>query len=98
VNPIKDGLNLVAKEGPFLNERDGILALSREAGAWEELSGGALEINPFDIAGTAEVLAEALMLPDAERSKRAAVLRDTVAARGPRDWLNEQLKAATAER
>jgi trehalose 6-phosphate synthase len=96
VNPIKDGLNLVAKEGPLLYERDGVLALSREAGAWEELSECALEVNPFDVAGTAEVLAKALMLPDGERAARARMLREKVAARSPRDWLDEQLQAAAA--
>ena len=56
MNPIRDGLNLVAKEGALLNERDGVIALSREAGAWEELSEGALEVNPFDVAGTCEAV------------------------------------------
>ena len=60
VNPVRDGLNLVAKEGSVLNERNGVLALSREAGVWEELQDGALDVNPFDVAGTADVLAEAL--------------------------------------
>ena len=46
--------------GLGLNERNGVLALSREAGVWEELQGGALDVNPFDVAGTADVLAEAL--------------------------------------
>ena len=52
VNPIRDGMNMVAKEGPLLNERDGVLVLSRQAGAWDELSLGALGTNPFDITGT----------------------------------------------
>ena len=59
VNPVRDGLNLVAKEGPLLNTADGVLVLSHEAGAWEELElggGGALGINPFDVSGTAETL------------------------------------------
>ena len=51
VNPVRDGLNLVAKEGPLVNGRDGVLALSREAGAFDELAGGALEVNPFDVTG-----------------------------------------------
>ncbi|HEV3400617.1 MAG TPA: trehalose-6-phosphate synthase, partial [Acidimicrobiales bacterium] len=53
VNPIRDGLNLVAKEGAVLNANNGVLALSRDAGAWEELGGVALEVNPFDVSGTA---------------------------------------------
>ena len=75
VNPIRDGLNLVAKEGPLLNERDGVLALSREAGVWEELQGGALEVNPFDVAGTADVLAQALDMPADERARRGRPAR-----------------------
>ena len=55
-------MNLVAKEGPLVNRRDGVLALSREAGAWDELGGAALEINPFDVGGTADVLAAALSM------------------------------------
>src|SRR3712207_7644890 len=49
----------VAKEGPLLNERDGVLVLSREAGVWEELSGTAIGVNPFDVTGTARALATA---------------------------------------
>ena len=57
VNPVRDGLNLVAKEGPLINTRHGVLALSREAGAFDELGPAALEVNPFDVAGTSAVLA-----------------------------------------
>src|SRR5262249_13389256 len=71
VNPIKDGMNLVAKEGLLLNEHDGVLALSREAGAWEELGDLALEVNPFDVTGTAEILATALDMPAAARARHA---------------------------
>ena len=65
VNPVRDGLNLVAKEGPLLNTNDGVLVLSRQAGAWEELAlggGGALGVNPFDVAGTADALHAALTM------------------------------------
>ena len=53
VNPIRDGLNLVAMEGPAMNERDGVLVLSREAGAYDELGDVAVAVNPFDVSGTA---------------------------------------------
>ncbi len=53
VNPVRDGLNLVAKEGPLVNERDGVLVLSHQAGAWDELADHAVGINPFDVSGTA---------------------------------------------
>ncbi|MBV8463770.1 MAG: trehalose-6-phosphate synthase [Acidimicrobiales bacterium] len=94
VNPIRDGLNLVAKEGPLVNRRDGVLLLSREAGAFEELGGPALELNPFDVAGTAAALAQALAMEPEERAGRAAALRRLITARAPTDWLDDQLRAA----
>src|SRR5664280_386733 len=94
VNPVRDGLNLVAMEGPLINTRDGVLALSREAGAFDQLSGGALEVNPFDVTGTATVLAQALALEPSERAARAALLRKAVGARSPADWLAEGLAVA----
>ncbi len=91
VNPIRDGLNLVAKEGALLNRNDGVLALSREAGAWDELGGTALEINPFDVAGMSDVLATALDMTPNERATHAAALRKAAEVRVPRDWLDDQL-------
>ncbi len=51
VNAVYDGLNLVAKEAPLVNTRDGVLVLSENAGAHEELGEWALSVNPFDVAG-----------------------------------------------
>jgi trehalose 6-phosphate synthase len=96
VNPIRDGLNLVAKEGPMVNERDGVLALSTEAGAWEELRGLALEVNPFDVGGTADVLHRALAMGPEERAAHAVAVREAATARRPSDWLADQLAAAEA--
>jgi trehalose 6-phosphate synthase len=96
VNPLRDGLNLVAKEGPLVNERDGVLALSREAGAWDEFGGAPLEVNPFDVAGTANVLATALSLSPADRAAHAEAVRLAASRRTPRDWLDDQLEAAQA--
>ena len=56
MNPIFDGMNLVAKEAPFVNERDGVVVLSENAGAHEELGDWTLTVNPFDIEGQAEAL------------------------------------------
>jgi trehalose 6-phosphate synthase len=94
VNPVRDGLNLVAKEGPMVNERDGQLVLSTEAGAWSELAGAADGVSPFDVEATAEALAAALDRPAAERRARAARLRRAAGARTPADWLDDQLRAA----
>ena len=95
VNPIRDGLNLVACEGPVLNRRDGVLALSREAGSWDLLNGAALAVNPFDVAGTAATLAEALEMDPAERASRAGQLLERIGRRTPQDWLRDQVVAAT---
>ncbi len=94
VNPVRDGLNLVAKEGPLINAGHGVLALSREAGAFDELWPAALEVNPFDVSGTAAVLAEALDMTPAERAARSTELRRLIVARHPADWLADQLAAA----
>jgi trehalose 6-phosphate synthase len=94
VNPIKDGLNLVAKEGPLLNERDGVLCLSPEAGAWDELGDAAMRIHPYDVDQAAGVLHAALDMDRDEREARSARLRAFAHARSPRDWLDDQLRAA----
>jgi trehalose 6-phosphate synthase len=93
VNPLRDGLNLVAKEGPLVNTTDGILALSREAGAFEELRDEAIEINPFDVSGTAIALADALDMPASERKRRAEALRELAARRPPGAWFDDQFAA-----
>jgi len=94
VNPLRDGLNLVAKEGMLVNERHGVLALSREAGVWEELGEHAVEVNPFDVSGTAEALAAALEMPEPERRNRALAAHKVVTSRRPADWLGDLMAAA----
>jgi trehalose 6-phosphate synthase len=95
VNPVRDGLNLVAKEGPLLNTRNGALVLSREAGAWDELSGAALGVNPFDIGETADALAHALAMGPDARAQHAVAVRAAAGARAPQHWLDDQLAAAS---
>ena len=94
VNPIRDGLNLVAKEGGIVNERAAVLCLSREAGVWDEVGEAAVPVPPFDVAGTADALDQALRMPADERAARAARLRELSVARKPADWLADQLAAA----
>jgi trehalose 6-phosphate synthase len=96
VNPIRDGMNLVAQEGPVLSERGCALVLSREAGAAATLAADALLVNPYDITETAEALHQALAMPDAERQRRSAALAATAAARPPARWLGDQLAALGA--
>ncbi len=94
VNSLKDGLNLVAKEGPIVNTRHGALVLSTEAGAYDELAEAALAVHPYDIEQAASVLHEALVMPEDERTARAAHLRKLAGAHTPHDWLAELLNHA----
>jgi trehalose 6-phosphate synthase len=94
VNPIRDGLNLVAKEGPMVNERHGVLLLSPGAGAWDELGSQALEAHPFDVAGMADALDTALTMPADERATRSQALKKVATARTPLDWFSELLTQA----
>jgi trehalose 6-phosphate synthase len=92
VNSVADGLNLVSKEGPLLNERDGVLALSTTAGAYEELMCGAVAINPFDIVDTAAALEHALCMCAKDRRQRAASMREAIESHQTSDWLKQQLR------
>jgi len=91
VNPIKDGMNLVAKEGPLLNQRDGVVCLSREAGAFDELAPAVEMVHPFDLDQTAAALAAALDIGVDERAPRATHLRALAGARSPQAWLDDLL-------
>ena len=93
VNPIRDGMNLVAKEGPILSDRACALVLSTEAGAADELGSEALLVNPFDVTATANALHEALIMTDPERIRRSAALAKAGAAMPPRLWFARQLAA-----
>jgi trehalose 6-phosphate synthase len=87
VNAVFDGLNLVAKEGPLVNQRDGVLVLSENAGAHDELADWALTVNPYDVWGQAEALHEALSLGQAERRRRADGLRAQVREHDVSRWI-----------
>jgi trehalose 6-phosphate synthase len=93
VNPIRDGMNLVAKEGPILSDRGCALVLSTEAGAADELGRHALMVNPFDVCQTAQALHEALAMSTEERSRRSAALAEAAAAMPPNRWFAAQLAA-----
>jgi trehalose 6-phosphate synthase len=93
VNPIRDGMNLVAKEGPVLSDRNCALVLSTEAGAAAELADHALMINPFDVTQTMHALHRALTMSDAERARRCAGLATAASALPPTLWLAQQLRA-----
>jgi trehalose 6-phosphate synthase len=91
VNAMFDGMNLVAKEGPMVNERAGVSILSENTGAHEELGEFALSVNPFDIQELADSLHAALTMPRAERQRRHEGLKAIVTARNPGDWVDDQL-------
>jgi trehalose 6-phosphate synthase len=93
VNPVRDGMNLVAEEGPILSERGCALVLSREAGAAALVGETALLVNPYDVSATAGALHAGLVMPAAERQRRSAAIAGAAAARAPRRWLAEQVEA-----
>ncbi len=87
VNAVYDGLNLVAKEAPLVNVRDGVLILSENAGAHEELGEWAVTVNPFDLVGQAAALERALTMGEEERARRAAAIRGYVREHDLAAWL-----------
>jgi trehalose 6-phosphate synthase len=93
VNPIRDGMNLVAKEAPILSDRGCAVVLSTEAGAAAELGRHALLVNPFDVTQTMHALHAALTMPDEERARRCSALAAAASATPPARWLDQQLDA-----
>jgi trehalose 6-phosphate synthase len=98
VNAMFDGMNLIAKEGPLVNERNGVSVLSENTGAHEELAEFALSVNPFDVQEQADAIHRALTMSAEERSWRAEGLKRIVTARDPGDWVDDQLADIEAKR
>lgn len=98
VNPIRDGMNLVAKEVPIVSDEGCALVLSREAGAYWELGEDAIVVNPYDVLETAGALHEALSMAPAERAERSKRLTAAATALPPALWFLEQLQALQALR
>jgi trehalose 6-phosphate synthase len=92
VNSLFDGMNLVAKEAPAVNTRDGVVMLSENTGAHEELGDCTLSVNPFDIQEQADTIHRALTMDSEERRLRADRLKEIIAARDPGDWVDAQLE------
>ncbi len=98
VNSLKDGLNLVAKEGPIVNQRHGVVCLSPEAGAFDELREAVLAVHPYDVDQNARALHDALSMPSDVRRERATRLRELASARTPAMWLGDLVDAAGPRR
>ncbi len=98
VNSLFDGMNLVAKEAPAVSTRDGVVMLSENTGAHEELGDCTLSVNPFDIQEQADTMYRALTMDDEERRLRASRLREIVRERDPGVWIEEQLADIRAKR
>ncbi|NDJ62575.1 MAG: trehalose-6-phosphate synthase [Chloroflexi bacterium] len=94
VNPIADGMNLVAKEGALVNERGGVIVLSEHAGAFNELHDHVLAISPYDVYSTAEALHEGLTMKPQERFRRAEALRNHIKHHSVTAWFYNQVQDA----
>ena len=92
VNPVIDGMNLVAKEGPAVNKNDGVLVLSRSSGAFQQLAEASIPISPADRLETAEALYRALMLPQEERHRLSQLAREEVERDDLRRWTEQQIQ------
>jgi trehalose 6-phosphate synthase len=92
VNPLIDGMNLVAKEASLVNEADGVLILSEAAGSYDQLREFVLEVAPADIEGTVRAMRQALRMGATERRRRARGLRRLVEEEDVRLWLMRQFR------
>jgi trehalose 6-phosphate synthase len=97
VNAMFDGMNLVAKEGPLVNERNGVSILSENTGAHEELGEFAISVNPFDVQELADAIHAALTMSPEGRERRARGLKEIVTSRDPGDWIDEQMSDIRAK-
>jgi trehalose 6-phosphate synthase len=91
VNTIIEGMNLVAKEGPVVNHRDGVLVLSHSSGVYKQLSDGAISVSPTDIEGTMEALHQAITMSPEDRKDRASRMLESVSREDINHWLYQQI-------
>ena len=98
VNPLRDGLNLVAKEGALVNAANGVIALSSQSGTYEEMKSGVLSIDPISVIKTASALHQALSIAPKRRAAMAQTAHVTARASDGFSWLAAQLEAASARR
>jgi trehalose 6-phosphate synthase len=98
VNAVRDGMNLVAKESAVINEKGGVLVLSENAGAHEELGEHAVSVNPYDVDGQADALYGALTMPRQESERRSRAVREEVESNTIEDWVEAQIRDIEAYR
>ena len=91
VNTIIEGMNLVAKEGPVVNNRYGVLVLSHSSGVYHQLADGAISVSPTDIEGTMEALHQAITMSAEDRKDRAARMLNSVCREDINHWLYQQM-------
>jgi trehalose 6-phosphate synthase len=91
VNPLIDGMNLVAKEGPAVNQKNGVLVLSRTSGAFQQLEMACMPVSPSDAAETADALYRALTLSPEERRQKADLARQEVERNNLDAWIARQV-------
>jgi trehalose 6-phosphate synthase len=91
VNPLIDGMNLVAKEGPIVNKNNGVLLLSRTSGAFQQMEQGCLPLSPRSPEETAEKLYQALTLSKEERGELAKRAREEVEQNDLQAWIQQQV-------
>ena len=92
VNSVIDGMNLVAKEGPVVNTKGGVLILSETTGAHKQLQAGALSVSPSDIEGTMQAMHQAVTMDAEEREQRAATLAQAIEKEDINHWICCQLE------
>ena len=92
VNTIIEGMNLVAKEGPVVNSRNGVIVLSHSSGVYQQLSDGVVSISPTDIEGTMEALHQAITMSAEDRKIKAEKLYESVCREDINHWLYRQTK------
>ena len=92
VNAVIDGMNLVAKEGPVINDNNGVLVLSGAAGAYPQLAEGVLAVSAADVQGTMEAMYQALTMSDEERKRRSAILTESIEREDITHWFQRQFE------
>lgn len=92
VNSVIDGMNLVAKEGPIVNTKNGSIILSESVGAHDQLKRAALSVSPTDIEGTAQAMYKGITMSDEEREQRTEILSNIIETQDVTDWMTRQVR------